>query len=107
MILKARAENGSLSSAWRSSSSIALDVHAPGGRDVDRGLGRKSTTASSMGWTPLFLKAEPHSTGTTWLAMVALRRARVRSSAVISSSPRNFSVMRSSKLDRVSIRVAR
>ncbi len=56
----------------------ALDVHAPGGANVD-GLGRNDTTASSMGWTPLFLKAEPHSTGTTWLAMVALRRARVRS----------------------------
>ena len=32
-------------------------------------------TASSMGWTPLFLNAEPVTTGLTWPAMVALRIA--------------------------------
>ena len=30
---------------------------------MSSGLGRKSTTASSIGWTPLFLNAEPHSIG--------------------------------------------
>ena len=38
---------------------------------MSSGLGRKSTIASSIGWTPLFLKALPHSTGVRLPAMVA------------------------------------
>ena len=65
MILKASAANGSERSARRSTR-VAVEVDA-----VDRGTssgdGRKSITASSSGCTPLFLKAEPHRTGTTQL----------------------------------------
>ena len=60
-------------------------------------------TASSMGWTPLFLKAEPQSTGTTAAASVAVRRARRRSSAVMGSSARYFSMIVSSKFETTSI----
>ena len=56
-----------------------------------------------MGCTPLFLKAEPQSTGTTAAARVAVRRARRRSSAVMGSSARYFSMMVSSKLETTSI----
>ena len=45
-------------------------------------------TASSMGWTPLFLNAEPVTTGLTWPAMVALRMAALIVSTEISSPPR-------------------
>ncbi len=45
------------------------------------GEGRKSTTASSIGCTPLFLSAEPHSTGTSWVLMVPMRSPRRMSSA--------------------------
>ncbi len=60
-------------------------------------------TASSMGCTPLFLKADPHRTGTTAAASVAVRRARRRSTAVMGSSARYFSMMVSSKLETTSI----
>ena len=57
-----------------------------------------------MGWTPLFLKAEPQSTGTTAAARVAVRRARLRSSAVMGvSSARYFSMMTSSKFETTSM----
>jgi len=95
MILNARAENGAESSAGRSSSSMPLTSRpTTGGRST--GLGRKSMTASRRGWTPLFLNAEPASTGTTALSMVAVRRALRRSSEVMASSPTYFSMMWSS-----------
>ena len=56
-----------------------------------------------MGWTPLFLKAEPHRMGTAWLPRVTVRMARWRSSGVISSSPRYFSMIVSSWLDTTSM----
>ncbi len=69
MILNARAEKGAASSGVPLQLLDPLDVQpAVGG--TSSGLGRKSTTASSMGWTPLFLKADPHSTGTTMFSMV-------------------------------------
>ena len=40
------------------------------------------TTASSSGWTPLFLNAEPHRTGTSFSEIVPLRRPRRSSSSV-------------------------
>jgi hypothetical protein len=52
----------------------------------------------------LFLKAEPHSTGTTSFEIVTRRNAARRSSAVISSSPTYFSITVSSKFDSTSIR---
>ena len=60
------------------------------------GEGRKSTTASSMGCTPLFLNAEPHSTGTNSNARVPVRMAALISSAVSSSPSRYFSIRWSS-----------
>ncbi len=60
-----------------------------------------------MGCTPLFLNADPHSTGTQWLAMVPRRSAWRRSSAVISSSAAYFSNTVSSKSDRTSRSLAR
>ena len=103
MILKARAEKGSLSSALRSSMSSGWFGRCPSVGGRSSGLGRKSTTASSMGCTPLFLKADPHRTGTTAAASVAVRRARRRSTAVMGSSARYFSMMVSSKLDTTSM----
>ena len=53
------------------------------------GDGRKSTTASSSGCTPLFLKAEPQMTGTNAPSLLLLRTellTRFRSAALISSS---------------------
>ena len=47
----------------------------PSAGGMSSGLGRKSTTASSMGWTPLFLKAEPQRIGTKSNASVPLRMA--------------------------------
>src|SRR5213595_1411999 len=39
------------------------------------GLGRKSSTASSIGWMPLFLSADPHRTGMIRAASVPARSA--------------------------------
>jgi hypothetical protein len=55
----------------------------------------------------LFLNADPQMTGTQCPASVPSRSARRRSSPVISSSPRNFSVMVSSNAERTSIRFER
>ena len=85
MILNASAANGSSSSERRSTGS-SLPALTPwiGGTSV--GAGRKSTTASSSGCTPLFLNAEPHSTGTSLRWTVPLRMQR-RSVAASGSSP--------------------
>ena len=71
MILKAIAASGSLSAGLRSTSLPlrSMPLMAP----RSSGLGRKSTTASSSGCTPLFLKAEPHRTGTNLRPTTALR----------------------------------
>ncbi len=45
---------------------------------------------------PLFLKAEPHSTGTMWPEIVPTRSALLRSPAVISSSWTYFDITVSS-----------
>ena len=64
---------------------------------MSRGDGRKSTTASSIGCTPLFLNAEPQMTGTNGASslrtdsMTRLRSAALISSSVIASPPRYFS----------------
>ncbi|MNW54255.1 hypothetical protein D3C74_318490 [compost metagenome] len=46
-------------------------------------------TASSMGWTPLFLNAEPHRTGKASPETVSLRIADLIS-AIVSSSPLRY-----------------
>ena len=45
-------------------------------------------TASSSGWTPLFLNEEPHSTGVSWLESVAWRIALLSVSTGTSASSR-------------------
>ena len=107
MILKASAENGSDGSACRSISVSSLPTAWPLIDGMSTGLGRKSTIASSIGCTPLFLNALPHITGVTPLAMVARRIAAMscsvsgsvpsRYSSIISSS---FSAMVSTSLSR-------
>ena len=49
-------------------------------------------TASSMGWTPLFLNAVPHMTGLISPARVSLRMAPLISATVSSSPSRYFSI---------------
>jgi hypothetical protein len=65
---------------------------------MSTGDGRKSTTASSSGCTPLFLNADPQITGTKvgclssrTEAIVRARSARLISSSPISSPLRYFS----------------
>src|SRR2546427_3304496 len=90
MILNASAENGCSSEARRSAaSSFSGLVPSTGG--TSSGDGRKSTTASSSGWMPLFLKAEPASTGVIFNAMVERRMEARSSSGVKVCSERNFS----------------
>ena len=98
MILKASAANGSESSAWRSAgrSSSPLTGSRPSTGGTSSGLGRKSMTASSSGWTPLFLNEEPHRTGVSLISSVALRIAARSSSAGISASSRISSTSSSS-----------
>jgi hypothetical protein len=72
MILNARPENGSSSELLRVIS-WSESTATPFMSGTSSGDGRKSTTASSIGCTPLFLKAEPHSTGTKAPLLVPLR----------------------------------
>ena len=60
-------------------------------------------TASSSGCTPLFLKAEPSSTGVIEMSSVAARIAAFSLSCSISSSARNASAISSSWSAIVSI----
>ncbi len=80
MILKARPANGWLSSAERAMSRVS--VSSPGLKPMyggtSSGVGRKSITAFSIGCTPLFLNAEPQSTGTNFIASVPLRTSARR-----------------------------
>ena len=89
MILNASAENGASSAAGRSMSvSSFLLGSRPAIEGTSSGDGRKSTTASSSGCTPLFLNADPQMTGTN-AASLLLRTellTRFLSAALISSS---------------------
>ena len=60
--MKAKAEKGSLSSNFLSTSSFEFGF-VPLIEFRSFGLGKKSTTASSKGCTPLFLNADPVNTG--------------------------------------------
>ena len=62
MILNASIDSGSVSIGLRTAGSPVLVSIASKASRSD-GAGRKSTTASSSGCTPLFLKAEPHIIG--------------------------------------------
>mmetsp|Transcript_7613 Transcript_7613/g.22780 ORF Transcript_7613/g.22780 Transcript_7613/m.22780 type:complete len:244 (-) Transcript_7613:216-947(-) len=59
-------------------------------------------TASSRGWTPLFLNAVPHSTGTKAPPMVPFLISLVRSSSEGSSPSKNFSMASSSSSTQAS-----
>ena len=104
MILNASAANGFVSSAGRSIGvSSALSIDTPWIAGMSIGDGRKSTTASSSGCTPLFLKAEPQMTGTNGASLrpctdlfTRRRRAALISASVISSPLRYFSSSASS-----------
>ena len=85
MTLKASAENGAVGSASRVSSPSVFGSR-PWIAGTSSGLGRYSITASSSGWTPLFLKAEPRTTGVSASASVPARSARLIISGVTSDS---------------------
>ena len=87
MILKASAANGSASPVLRSTTSSELGL-TPWIGGTSSGDGRKSTTASSSGCTPLFLNAEPQITGTSLWASVPLRMQRLSVASSGSSPPR-------------------
>ena len=96
MILKASPEKGASSEQGRVSATSASSWEVPltGGRSS--GEGRYDTTASSRGWTPLFLKADPHRTGTKAPAMVPLRMRARRASTSGSTPSRYASIAASS-----------
>ena len=99
--MKANAEKGSSSLACLSisfpfSSSPLID-----GTSV--GAGKKSITASNIGWTPLSLYAEPHNTGNNSTAKVPLRIAALISPSVSSSPSRYFIIKSSSNETAASI----
>jgi hypothetical protein len=101
MILKARAEKGSVSSGLRSTDASVLGL-SPTTGGTSRGDGKYWMTASSRGWTPLFLKAVPQSTGVAWLARVALRSAMRRCEEDASPPPTYASMTSSSNSARAS-----
>ena len=75
MILNASAESGRVVRPAQFHL-LGVRVHGLPPAELPAGDGRKSTTASSSGCTPLFLNAEPHSTGNILSAMVAVRSPR-------------------------------
>ena len=82
-ILKARAENWSLSSDFLLLSDPSSEIPTIAG--LSKGEGRKWITASNIACTPLFLKAEPQITGTISLLRVLILKPFIIS--LLSSSP--------------------
>ena len=82
MILKASAGERRVVARPRARPPRRCPASMPSIGGTSSGDGRKSTTASSSGCTPLFLKAEPHSTGTSLHADRALARGSARSGLV-------------------------
>ena len=107
MILKASAANGSVMSGCRSMTVVSSPTAWPLIAGTSTGLGRKSTIASSIGCTPLFLNALPHITGVTALAMVARRIAATSCSSLGSLPSRYSSIISSSFSAMVSISLSR
>ena len=95
MILNASAVKGASSATRRSSSSPVSGLWPIMG-GTSSGDGRRSTTASSSGCTPLFLKAEPQVTGTIFMASVPARMAARISASEMASPFRYFSISDSS-----------
>src|SRR6185369_9087061 len=106
MILKTKPANGAEASAGRlSTASVFGFMPSTGG--TSSGDGRKSTTASSSVCTPLFLNAEPVTTGTSFKLMVPARSAFRISASEISSPSRYLCIRSSSMLATASINLAR
>ena len=84
IILNAKPENGCESSADLSIflSSLTSPGLKPKYDGTSRGDGKKSITAFNRGWTPLFLKAEPHNTGTNVIFRVPSLKSFLISSTV-------------------------
>ena len=74
---------------------------------MSAGEGRKSTTASRSGWIPLFLKAAPQQTGTTFMERVCLRRAATISPGENAAPSRYFCMIASSTSARDSMSFSR
>ena len=74
MILNASAATSAPSSLGSRTTISSVPGTRPSVGGTSSGDGRKSTTASSSGCTPLFLNAEPQITGTSLPATVPLRR---------------------------------
>ena len=89
--LKARALKGSSSLGLLCISTSESFGSKPEIAPISNGEGKKSLTASSNRWTPLFLNADPHKVGTKVLSKQPLRIASFNSSSVISFSSRYFS----------------
>ena len=89
MILKASAAKGSAASARRSARAPESGS-IPTIAGTSSGLGRKSTTASSSGCTPLFLKDAPQRTGTKESEIVP-RRSAARIASAGSGCPERYS----------------
>jgi hypothetical protein len=87
MTLKASAEKGAFGSGSRTTSSSVPGM-VPAAGCTSSGDGSRSMTASSSGWTPLFLNEEPQSTGVMAIARTAVRIAARRRSFEISSPSR-------------------
>ena len=101
--MKASAAKGSFSSQLRTTSApVRGSVPVTGG--TSSGLGRKSSTASSMGWMPLFLRADPHRTGMIRAASVPARIALTIRSGATGSPSRKLWAISSSRSARDSIR---
>ncbi|KAF5031670.1 hypothetical protein DSECCO2_625360 [anaerobic digester metagenome] len=94
--MNTRPARGSLSLQGQTMVSSSLSGFMPFICSMSRGEGRKATTASSSGCTPMLRKADPQNTGTMLRAMVALRTHEMISSSVSSSPPRYFSSRASS-----------
>ena len=104
--LNASIESGSSSEALRSIGLSSLGL-IPLIAGISIGDGRKSTTASRSGCTPLFLKAEPQSTGTNMLSIVPRRIMRRSVSASGSLPSRYCSIASSSASTAASIIISR
>ncbi len=95
MTLNANAEKGAFGSASRVISS-AVPGTSPTAGSTSSGEGSRSMTASSRGWTPLFLKDDPHSTGVMEMLSTAARMAATNRSLSISRPSRYASASSSS-----------
>ena len=102
MILKARAEKGSVSELFLVIASSSFWYLIPLIEGTSKGDGKKSTTASNIGWTPLFLNALPQSTGTNVPPIVPFLINDLICSSVGEVPSRYFSIISSSNSTTVS-----